>query len=286
MKLRSLLLLAVSAVLGLVAIGLIRGMTPQTVIMPVAQSVEMKKVVVAATLLRFGDKIASNVLRVADYLPASVPEGAFSDPAELTTGEPRVVLETIQPGEPVLAARISGQGGKASLSTVIDPLKRALSIRVDDVSGAAGFITPGDRVDVMLTRPADEGHSQITDILLQNIKVLAIDQEANEHKEKPTVVKAVTLEVSPDQAQKLALGRTIGALSLSLRNLVSGTDVVPRSISVEDLMDRPKRPHEPGRSRPTIEILRGTTATPYEVPGGQSDANRPAARTKSVAERH
>jgi len=259
MKGRSILLLVISALLGVFAIGLMRGLSYPV---PVVVGMDTKKDVVATSDLKFGDKLVAASLREVDFPPASVPEGAFATIAELTAGQPRVVLESIRTGEPILATKISGSGGKASLSTVIDPDMRAVTIRVDDVSGTAGFITPSDRVDVMLTHGNNQ-QGTTTDVLLQNIKVLAIDQEANEHKDKPTVVKAVTLEVTPDQAQKISLARTIGTLSLALRNLANAVPVPTRPISIRDLTGESNTLVQPqGRK---IEIIRGSATTAYEV---------------------
>jgi pilus assembly protein CpaB len=275
MKGRPLLLLVISALLGVLAIGLVRSLLMQQPV-PVAD-IPVKKVVVATATLHFGDRLASLYLHEADYLPGSVPQGSFSSIGELTAGEPRVVLETIQPGEPVLASKISGNGAKASLSSIIDAEKRAVTIRVDDVSGTAGFITPADRVDVMLTRSAEHQTAPHTEILLQNIKVLAIDQVANEHTDKPIVVKAVTLEVSPEEAQKIALARMVGQLSLSLRNLANGDPVPSRTISVGDLGASIKKDEAPPKRE--IEIIRGAAPTVYEVKSpGPSASSEPKPR--------
>ena len=280
MKARSVLLLVISAVLGIIAIVLVKGLVqPQG--SPTA-AMAIKKVVVAATMLKFGDKLTALSLREVNFPLSSVPEGTFDSVAELTAGELRVALEPIYPGEPVLAAKISGRGGKGTLSTVIDPAMRAVTIRVDDVSGTAGFITPSDRVDVLLTRTEKEATAQATpqtDVLLQNIRVLAIDQEANERKDKPTVVKAVTLEVTPDEAQEIALARTIGTLSLALRNLTNSAAVPTRSIFASDLPGAHKQaepappppPPPPPAALPrpaapyTLQIIRGSAATTYDI---------------------
>jgi pilus assembly protein CpaB len=276
MKARPFLLLVISALLGLLAIGLVRSFLMQQPV-PVADIV-VKKVVVATATLHFGDHLAPLYLHEVEYLPNSVPPGAFASIAELTAGEPRVVLETIQPGEPVLASKISGNGAKASLSSIIDAEKRAVTIRVDDVSGTAGFITPADRVDVMLTRNAEGQAAPHTEILLQNIKVLAIDQVANEHTDKPIVVKAVTLEVSPEEAQKIALARTVGQLSLSLRNLANGDPVPSRTITVGDLGGKKGAT---GTKR-EIEIIRGAAPTKYEVNSSDATATT-APKPRTVA---
>jgi len=257
MKGRPILLLVLAAVLGIFAIGLVRGLSHPV---PVLVGMDTKRVVVAGTDLKFGDKLTAGFLREVDFPPASVPEGTFPSIADLTAGEPRVVLESIRAGEPILATKVSGSGGKASLSTVIDMDMRAITIRVDDVSGTAGFITPSDRVDVMLTHGDSQGTT--TEVLLQNIKVLTVDQEANEHKDKPTVVKAVTLDVTPDQAQKVSLARTVGTLSLSLRNLANAQAVPTRAITIGDLTGEFKKRDQ---TRPKIEIIRGAAATAYEV---------------------
>lgn len=260
MKARPILLLLVSAVLGVVAIALLRGLIQPSTSGAVAMST--KRIVVSRTTLKFGDGLTSTNLREVDFPTAAIPDGTFGSIDALTKGEPRVVLETIRAGEPVLSQQVTGSGGKASLSSVIDPTMRAVSIRVDDVSGTAGFITPSDRVDVMLTCVQAPEPSQ-TDVLLQDIKVLAVDQEANERKDKPTVVKAVTLEVTPDEAQKISLARSVGTLSLSLRNLTNGNHVTTHSISARDLPGAPSKPSPTAPRK--IEIIRGSKGTTYEI---------------------
>ena len=112
----------------------------------------------------------------------------------------------IETNEPVLKSKVSGFGGRAILSSMIAPDMRAMTIRINDVSGVAGFVLPGDHVDIILIR--DFGGSPVTDILLQNIKVLGIDQDANQNRQQPGVVRAVTFEVTPTQSQKLVLAQT------------------------------------------------------------------------------
>src|SRR5579859_6159981 len=249
MKARPVFLIAISAVLGLFAVFLVRGMVKE----PVQEATDTQKVVVASIALSFGDQLTATNLRLVDFLPASVPEGAFHSVAELTDGQPRLVLNSMQPGEIVLASKISGRGAKASLSSVIDPGKRAVTVRVDDVSGAAGFITPSDRVDVMLTRTSQGQSFPQTEVLLQDIKVLAVDQLANERNDRPVVAKAVTLEVTPTDAEKIALGRSIGVLSLSLRNFTSAAGENTPPISVNDLTGVLQAPPEH-----IVEIIRGS----------------------------
>jgi pilus assembly protein CpaB len=143
-------------------------------------------------------------------------------------------LTPVQKNEPILASRITGSGQRASLSALIDPGMRAVTLRVDDVRGVAGFVLPGDRVDVVLTRH-EAGDKAYADVLLQNAKVLAVDQLANERQEGPSVAKAVTVEVSTEQAQKLVLAAGVGSLSLVLRQAGGADPVASRRVSTFDL---------------------------------------------------
>src|SRR5205085_3941242 len=137
-------------------------------------------------------------------------DGTFASVEELA-GSGRLALRPMAPGEPVLATKISGPGGKATLSTIVDKDMRAMTIRVNDVTGGGGFVLPQDWVDVVLTR-TDRAQKETT-ILLQNVRVLAVDQQVGETKDKSVLAKAVTLEVSPEDAQRISLGRSIGSLS-------------------------------------------------------------------------
>jgi pilus assembly protein CpaB len=272
MKARGLVLLGVSGLLGFLAIAWVQK--------PVASS-DTVKVVIAKVALDFGDRLVPEKLQIVDYPPGSVPPGAFERIEQLAgPGEDRVVLRSIDPQEPVLASKVSGSGGRAILSTVIDKGMRAVTISVNDVKGVAGFVQPGDRVDVLLTRSAgsNAGDEQRNDVLLQNIKVLGVDQQADDKKDKPIVAKAVTLEVSPDDGQKLTLASSIGSLSLALRNFSNPESLPTRSLSSNDLVpEQPKavvatpvvatpvvaRAAHPAGSK--VEILRGTDSTIYDV---------------------
>lgn len=263
MRAKGLILIAISLILGLGAVQWVLGLTKGGA--PAGATI-----VVAKSNLKFGDHIGTADLQLVEWPTDSVPTGAFSKLEDIV-GQARVVLRPIEPGEPVLASKISGSGGKASLSTVIDENMRAMTIHVNDATGVAGFITPGDRVDILLTR--DDGgnakENSKTDILLQNVLVRGIDQEANERKEKPTVVKAVTVEVTPSDAQKLTLGSNIGTLSLALRNMASLQEVTTHQLSVHDLQPdatpAPEIERRPTVVNPRLEIVRGTDATSYEV---------------------
>ena len=174
-------------------------------------------IVVASKALRFGAELGSASLREMPWPDDAVPAGAFSKISDITSGSGRrVVLTAIEANEPILASKITGPGQRATLSATLQDGMRAVTIRVNDVEGVAGFVLPGDRVDVALTRQGDKG-AATTDVVLQSTRVLAIDQTADERNDKPSVAKAVTLEVETAAAQKLALAASIGTLSLMLR---------------------------------------------------------------------
>jgi pilus assembly protein CpaB len=144
-----------------------------------------------------------------------------------------MVLTAIEANEPVLSSKITGPGQRATLSAVIADGMRAVTIRVNDVDGVAGFVLPGDRVDVALTRQADKNNTN--DVVLQNIKVLAIDQVADERTDKPSIARAVTLEVNATDAQKIALAATVGNLSLMLRRAGEAKAAETRRVTLGDL---------------------------------------------------
>ncbi|WP_431322968.1 Flp pilus assembly protein CpaB [Rhizobium sp. YTU87027] len=199
-----------------------------------------KTLVVAAKPMRFGDRVRPENLKSIPWPSDETPTGSFVS-IEAVVGDdaqPRYAMEAIDPGEPVLSSKITGAGERATLSAALDQGMKAVSIRVNDVLGVAGFVRPSDRVDVLLTRvvrgPAGNDQTFV-DVLLQGVKVLAVDQTADERKDEPSVVKTVTFEVTTGEAQRLTLGSSIGTLSLALRNIASSSVEETRAITVADL---------------------------------------------------
>ena len=191
--------------------------------------------VVASEPVAFGELIQPSILREIEWFGSIRPDGSFQKIQDVYIGDSedvaRYALTQIAPGEAVLGSKITAPGQRAKLSTALTPGKKAVSIRVNDVLGVAGFVLPGDHVDVMLTRGG------FVDVLLQGVRVLAIDQLADQRAENPSVVRTVTFEVSTEEAQKLVLGSTVGTLSLALRN-ISSTDIESNErITIEDLSD-------------------------------------------------
>lgn len=245
MRYTSLIVLAAAILLGVLAVIGVRGLiasnnSPQAP--SVAPAVE-GTIIVARVPLEFGTELNQQLLTEISWSSNERPEGSFSSMDEVLNGERRVALRSIAPGELILKDRISGFGGRATLSQIIDDGMRAVTLRVNDVSGAGGFILPGDRVDVLATiQPTDDRIDTLTDILLENVRVLAIDQLADDSQEGAIIAKAATLEVAPEDSQRIALAATIGSLSLSLRNLEADeilvSEVEPnrfRTIGYEDL---------------------------------------------------
>ncbi|HEV2162711.1 MAG TPA: Flp pilus assembly protein CpaB [Stellaceae bacterium] len=267
MRQRAFLMLGLAVVLGIVAVFLIRGVISRHAPEVAASG----NVVVAKVPLNFGDPLSPQNLVAVPWPAESVPVGAFGSVEQiLPPGIKRVALQTMVKGEPVLINKVSGPGGRATLSAVIDKSKRAMTIGINDVLGVAGFVLPGDHVDIMLTRR--DQNNPTTEVLLQNIRVLGIDQDANQQKDKPAIARAATLEVTTDQAQKLTLAATVGTLSLALRNSANTEQLPTSPVGLADLRPTVDQPVKTETSaKPAIDplapvlILRGTTPTQYEV---------------------
>jgi pilus assembly protein CpaB len=218
MRRNNVIVLVIALVLGGIAAALARNWlishSGSTIVQGTAGTI-----VVAAAPLSFGTQITPDNLKEISWSTSALPEGAFATKQELLSDGRRIALVSIARNEPVLRGRITAPGQRAALSSVLDPGKRAVTVRVDDVRGVAGFIQPGDRVDVVLIRTEAESRSKegYSDVILQSAKVLAIDQITGERTETPTIAKAVTLEVGAEEAQKILLATNIGRLSLILR---------------------------------------------------------------------
>jgi len=212
----TIIMIAVAAVFGLLAVFIaqswlnsqqearLRSLQAQK-----PQQAASQTLVVASRQLRFGMELSPMVLREIPWPLEAMPPGAFKSIQQLMSEGKRVVLTAIESNEPILASKITGHGQRATLSAVIGEGRKAVTIRVNDVDGVAGFVLPGDRVDVMLSRQIEKNQA-MNDVVLKGARVLAVDQLADDRTEKPSVAKAVTLEVDISGAQKLALAGQIG----------------------------------------------------------------------------
>lgn len=181
-----------------------------------------KSIVVASADIPQGGRIAAGSLQLVEWPSGALPPGAIT---ELKGLDARIARADIGRGEPVLESKLAPPGTTGGLSAVVASGKRAMTVRVNDVVGVAGFALPGNYVDILVNLQAtgsDTGtrEQSISKIVLERILVLAVAQESNRDDTKPKVVNAVTLELTPDQVEKLDLARSIGSLSLVLRNQI------------------------------------------------------------------
>jgi pilus assembly protein CpaB len=229
--------------------------------------VSTSTIVVASKPLRFGVELTAAHLSEVEWPGKSLPAGAFAKVSDVLTGGKRVALTAIEPNEPVLGTKITGPGQRATLSAMLRDGLKAATVRVNDVDGVGGFVLPGDHVDVSLTRQIDKGNAT-AEVVLQNVRVLAIDQIADERADKPAVVKAVTLEVDAVGSQKLSLAASVGTLTLMLRKAGEANSQYTRKITLSDL-GTPSTPTATPKGPAgitTVSVRRASTREEYSVP--------------------
>jgi len=193
-------------------------------------------VTVAITDLAWGTPITQNMIKTVPYLKANLPQGTISDPASLTD---RVLIYPVRRNEPIFESRLAPTNIKTGgVAAVITPKQRAVAVKVDQVIGVSGFIQPGNRVDVLVTIAPDKGSgsSLVTKTVLEKILVLAAGQEVEKKGKIQNNVNVITLEVAPEEAEKLALAATEGKLQLALRNFNDMEDVSTRGATVPILL--------------------------------------------------
>jgi pilus assembly protein CpaB len=232
-------------------------------------------IVVAKTKLGFGTELTPDNVAEISWGAPRLPEGAFVSTEALLKDGRRVSLGPIDPDEPILTGKITGPGQRGTLSALVAPGYKAVTVRVDDVRGVAGFVLPGDRVDVVLIRAEQGGgsKSRSSDVLLQDVKVLAVDQLVNDRQEQAKLVKAVTLEVTTEDAQKILLGTNVGHLSLILRHVGETKPEAVSSVTESDLIPSQKPQQVPAplsQAAPvpamgTVYIVRGMKRESYTV---------------------
>ena len=222
-------------------------------------------IVVAAERLTFGVELAKEHLREIPWASDALPQGAFAKIGGLLSAGKRVVLAPIEPNEPVLAVKVTGPGQRATLSAIVGEGMKAVSVRVNDVEGVGGFVLPGDRVDVVLTRQIEKGNAT-TEVVLQNARVLAVDQSADDRTSKAAVAKAVTLEVDTLGAQKIWLAASVGSLSLLLRKAGELSSEATRRVTLDDLSKPDQVTPKKNGAVTSVSVRRGGQRQSYEVP--------------------
>lgn len=234
---RALVVLVAALAAGAVAVVLAsRWLTEQ------AGTVGGAKVVVAAADIDLGTQLTPQLLQLVDWPKESVPKGAYSDMSQLLEkqGQPaRVLRISVVKGEPIVETRLAPPGATGGLASIIEKGKRAMTVSVNEIVGVAGFALPGNYVDILVSTQDDkakEPSKQISKIVLEQVLVLAVAQEAKQGETKPRVVNAVTLEVTPEQAEKIDLARSVGSLTLVLRPQVDRADVVTTGVRKSQLL--------------------------------------------------
>ena len=232
---QSLIAIGVAVLLGLVAVYLANVFLSGSEQRVAKAEAGTTRIAVAAVPLDYGVPLTPEKVRFVRYPTDSLPAGTFTKMGDLITAdEKRIALRPMLVNEPILASKVSGKGN-ASLAAILPDGMRATAVQINAVSGVAGFIQPNDSVDVLVTRTI--GDRQVTDVLLQDTRVIAIDQRARTNQNgAPDVARTATLEVNPIDAQKLALGQQVGSLSLVLRKPgEEQNNPVVETVSLEDL---------------------------------------------------
>jgi pilus assembly protein CpaB len=210
------------------------------------------EVVTAALDIPLGTQIEERHLSTIQMLPGTEPRGAYKKKSALLG---KIAKAPIIAGEIILEPRVADLGSGSPLAAVVAKDMRAITVRVDDVVGVGGFLLPGNRVDVLATRK-ETNQEPVTETILDNVKVLAVDQTAASDSNQPVVVRAVTLEVSPADAEILTKGKAAGTIQLTLRNpLDDKLHVKPKAPEkvTRVVVARPK-----AAPAPSITVIRGT----------------------------
>ena len=290
MRLATIISLGASAVFGIGALFVARIWLPPHGAH--AQSVQLRPavsddvpMVVAASPIAYGAKLDMRLLKVVRAPAAAIPTGAFASINALLSqpGGPPLALSNFAAQEPILPGKITGPGERKTLAALIDPNMRAYTIGVTEISGGAGHVMPGDRVDVLMTRDVTPNGANgaagarriASGIVLQNVRVLGSDQNANPTTTQPMVARTATLEVSAQDAVRLALAVQTGSLSLALRRtgeqdpasakpLVGGgvTNEAPAAAHAGSNHAKDK-PAEAGEA--TVTVVQGEVATKQSV---------------------
>jgi pilus assembly protein CpaB len=287
----SIFILLVAIVTGGLAAVLARNwLASQTAQVAVVTS---STVVVAKDTLPFGTTLTPDNITEIPWSSSTLPDGAVASVDQFLKDGKRIVLVPFVRNEPIVGTKLTAPNQPASLATMIDPGMRAVTVSVDDIRGIAGFIFPGDYVDVVLTR------GEASQVVLQHVKVLAIDQSAGAGHDKPTVARAVTVEVSPERSLKLLLAANSGRLSLILRkateDAISQNTRVTQAQLLSDenasappkleVVETPKEkvlylntPLPPRPTTRTVTVVRDLKGEEYVVPRERNAENVEAAK--------
>ncbi len=250
-------MLGVSLVLAVGAAGMANSWVQER-IGAVESPEETSSVVVAAVEIPFGRTVEATDLRMIELPPHAVPKGSFSE-VEQVVG--RISSQTIYADEVILERRVAEHMAGSALAAVLEPGMRAITVRVDDVAGVAGFLLPGNQVDVVSSRRAGSSREYESETILHRITVLAVDQHATQERDRPIIVRAVTLAVTPPQAERLLEATQEGKIQLTLRNPLEEIEEEPLEVAaapepVAAPAPAPRRVYRPQNIR--VSVIRGT----------------------------
>ncbi len=218
------------------------------------------RVIAVAEDVAFGSTIERYKLTSIEWPSESVPDGVFTSFDEVlpeSGNDFRRAKRALAQGEILLKSKVSGFGEKVTITQTLGQNNRAVAITVDAQTGVGGFVTPGDYVDIVMTQGSDAALRAVT--ILQNIRIIGVDQKADEELDTPGVARTVTVEVTPDQGQRLALAQQAGQLSLSLRSLHTEVDKPLEAVRLSDIMLN-ESPLEEGQKKPVVRVRRGIAA--------------------------
>ncbi|MDI3323803.1 Flp pilus assembly protein CpaB [Pontibacterium granulatum] len=222
------------------------------------QEVVGTPVVVAALDIPYGHTIEKRHLKVVMMPEEVAPSNSYRAVSDL---EGKVAKNIMLPDEIIRSERVSDHLEGATLAALIEPNMRAFTVRVDDVVGVGGFLLPGNRVDVIASRASGKSKRVITETVLRDLKVLAVDQTARTDKNEPIVVRAVTLEVTPREAERLAKARGEGSIQLTLRNPTE--DEPQQQVATAKPKPKIKRTYS---APPKVIVIKGTEWQSKKVP--------------------
>jgi pilus assembly protein CpaB len=256
---RAIVFFGLALVLAFGAVLAARQILERPVVVAGPAVVETSPVVVARGDIQTGSALTARQLDIVQWPTEFLPKASFRQESDL---EGRVLRRALAAGEPVLEPTLMPEGSQAGLVSVIEDKRRAVSVKVDPVIGVAGFVTPGSRVDVLATLRRVDLTNKIpySKVILQDVPVLAIDQQLEDSRTgDPEIVNVVTLEVSPEDAEKLIYGAHEGRLQLALRSPADRELVKTASIGVADLLATRRKASPPRAVGPSVEVLTGAT---------------------------
>ena len=254
MRRRGITLILFSLILGGAAAWLANNWL-ETRLLPAAEASDVEIVVAAAIAIPYGTKIDERHTKVIEIPKGTAPEGAIRSLEDISG---KVAKQPMTRGEILLGPRFADHAAGSTLAALIEENKRAITLRVNDVVGVAGFLLPGNRIDVLATRKV--GGRAVTETVLFDLKVLAVDQTTSTEKNEPVIVRAVTLEVTPQQSHTLVKARSEGSIQLTLRNPLD-TYEEPEPVAEAPKPKPKKRYRPPQRSDTDVTIIRGTRTT-------------------------